>query len=87
MTTRASVIGTQDVGKLIPSETGDPISINRACDAKSLDRILDPKEAAKAVFWMASGDSLVMTGDTVNFNKSIWGAYDGMPVSERALEL
>jgi len=73
--------------KLIEFETGDPHFIDRAAAAKPFGRILDPKEVAKAVLWMASNDSGMMTGTIVNFDQSIWGAYDDAPVPDEALQL
>lgn len=72
--------------KLIESETGDPHFIDRAAAAKPFGRILDPKEVAKAVLWMASEDSGMMTGAIINFDQSIWGAYDDAPTPAEALK-
>ena len=73
--------------KLIESETGDPDFIDRKAATKPFKRILDTKEVAKAVLWMASDDSGMMTGTIVNFDQSIWGAYDDAPSPENALDL
>ena len=73
--------------KLIESETGDPNFIDRKAATKPFKRILDPKEVAKAVLWMASDDSGMMTGTIVNFDQTIWGAYDDAPSPENALDL
>lgn len=72
--------------KLVEHETGDPDFIDRAAAAKPFGRILDPKEVAKAVLWMDCEDSGMMTGAIVNFDQSIWGAYDDAPVPEEALK-
>lgn len=72
--------------ELLEQETGDPHFIDRAAAGKPFGRILDPKEVAKAVLWMASEDSGMMTGAIVNFDQSIWGAYDDAPVPEEALK-
>lgn len=72
--------------KLVESETGDPDFIDRAAAAKPFGRILDPKEVAKAVLWLASDDSGMMTGAIVNFDQSIWGAFDDAPVPNEALK-
>lgn len=72
--------------KLIASETGDPDFIDRAAAGKPFGRILDPAEVARAVLWMASADSGMMTGAVVNFDQSIWGAYDDAPVPAEALK-
>jgi NAD(P)-dependent dehydrogenase (short-subunit alcohol dehydrogenase family) len=73
--------------KLIESETGDPNFIDRAAAEKPFGRILDPNEVAKAVLWMASDDSGMLTGSIVNFDQSIWGAYDDAPTPSGALTL
>jgi len=73
--------------KLIESETGDPSFIDRAAAGKPFGRILDPNEVAKAVLWMASNDSGMLTGSIVNFDQSIWGAYDDAPTPSGALTL
>ncbi|WP_417208600.1 SDR family oxidoreductase [Antarctobacter sp.] len=72
--------------KLIESETGDPGFIDRVAAEKPFGRILDPTEVARAVLWMASADSGMMTGAIVNFDQSIWGAYDDAPVPGEALQ-
>ena len=72
--------------KLI-AETGDPDFIDRKAATKPFKRILDTKEVAKAVLWMASDDSGMMTGTIVNFDQTIWGAYDDAPSPENALDL
>lgn len=71
--------------KLIEAETGDPDFIDRAAATKPFGRILDPLEVARAVLWMASDDSGMMTGAIINFDQSIWGAYDDAPVPEAVL--
>lgn len=70
--------------KLIEQETGDATFIDRAAAGKPFGRILDPNEVAKAVLWMASEDSGMMTGAIINFDQSIRGAYDDAPVPAEA---
>ncbi len=72
---------------LVESETGDPGFIDRAAAGKPFGRILDPEEVARAVLWMCSSDAGMMTGATINFDQSIWGAYDDAPVPSVALEI
>lgn len=72
--------------KLIESETGDPGFIDRIASGKPFGRILDPNEVAKAVLWMASKDSGILTGAIINFDQSIWGGYDDAPVPQEALK-
>ncbi len=40
-------------------------------------RFPKPEEVAKAVLWMASEDSGMMTGAVIHFDQSVWGGYDG----------
>lgn len=71
---------------LVLSETGDPHFIDRAAAGKPFGRILDPEEVAKAVLWMASDDSGMMTGAVIHFDQSVWGGYDDAPVPAKRLE-
>ncbi|MCX8997000.1 SDR family oxidoreductase [Rhizobiaceae bacterium BDR2-2] len=71
---------------LVLSETGDPTFIDRAAAAKPFGRILDPKEVARAVLWMASDDSGMMTGAVIPFDQSVYGGYDDAPVPAAKLE-
>lgn len=71
---------------LVLSETGDPDFIDRAAAAKPFGRILDPKEVARAVLWMASEDAGMMTGAVIPFDQSVYGGYDDAPVPGAALE-
>ncbi len=72
--------------KLVLSETGDPTFIDRMAAQKPFGRILDPKEVAKAVLWMASDDSGMMTGSVIPFDQSVYGGYDDAPVPAAKLE-
>ena len=47
--------------------------------AQPFERLLDPKEVAKAVTFLASDDSGMMTGSVVNFDQSVWGGYPFSP--------
>jgi hypothetical protein len=71
---------------LVLSETGDPAFIDRAAAAKPFGRILDPKEVARAVLWMASDDSGMMTGAVIPFDQSVFGGYDDAPTPAAKLE-
>ena len=39
-------------------------------------RLIDPEEVARAVAFLASDDSGLMTGSVVNFDQSVWGAFE-----------
>ncbi|MCY3982902.1 MAG: SDR family oxidoreductase [Roseovarius sp.] len=71
--------------KLIASETGDPDYIDRAAAGKPFGRILDPTEVARAILWMSSSDSGMMTGAVVDFDQSVRGGYDDAPVPAEPL--
>lgn len=72
--------------KLVLSETGDPDFIDRAAATKPFGRILDPKEVARTVLWMASDESGMMTGAVIPFDQSVYGGYDDAPVPASKLE-
>ncbi len=68
------------------AETGDPGALDRAAKELPFGRLLDPVEVAKAVLWMASDDSGMMTGSVIHFDQSVWGGYDGQaPAPAHAL--
>lgn len=71
---------------LVLVETGDPDFIDRAAAQKPFGRILDPKEVARAVLWMASDDCGMMTGAVIPFDQSVHGGYDDAPVPAAKLE-
>ena len=48
-------------------------------------RLVDPDEVARAVAFLASDESGLMTGSVVNFDQSVWGASDAMVVPEHSL--
>lgn len=63
--------------KIQPAESGDPDFIDKQAALLPFGRLLDPDEVAKAVLWMASDDSGMLTGSVVHFDQSVWGGYDG----------
>jgi NAD(P)-dependent dehydrogenase (short-subunit alcohol dehydrogenase family) len=71
---------------LVLSETGDPDFIEKAAAGKPFGRILDPEEVARAVLWMASEDSGMMTGAVIQFDQSVFGGYDDAPVPAEKLK-
>jgi NAD(P)-dependent dehydrogenase (short-subunit alcohol dehydrogenase family) len=48
-------------------------------------RLVDPDEVARALAFLASDESGLMTGSVVNFDQSVWGASDAMVVPEHSL--
>ena len=63
--------------KIQEAESGDPNFIDKQAATLPFGRLLDPAEVAKAVLWMASDDSGMMTGSVIHFDQSVWGGYDG----------
>lgn len=58
-------------------ESGDPDFIDRQAASLPFGRLLDPEEVARAVCFLASDDSGMMTGSVIQFDQSVWGGYDG----------
>jgi len=59
--------------------------LETAAAAQPSGRLIDPTEAARAIAFLASGESGMMTGATVNFDQSVWGAYDDSPQPKEKL--
>jgi NAD(P)-dependent dehydrogenase (short-subunit alcohol dehydrogenase family) len=59
------------------AETGDPDWQAKAEAGLPFGRLLDPDEVARAALWVVSPDSGMMTGSVIQFDQSVWGAYDG----------
>jgi len=72
--------------RLQAEESGDPEFIDKAAVTLPFGRLLDPAEIARAVLWVVSDDSGMMTGSVVQFDQSVWGGYDGQaPAPAEAL--
>lgn len=61
------------------AESGDVDWESKVTSELPFKRLLDPMEVARAVLWMASPDSGMMTGACIQFDQSVWGGYDGRP--------
>ncbi len=73
--------------RLQAQESGDPDFIDKVAATLPFGRLLEPAEVAKAVLFLASEDSGMMTGSVVHFDQSIWGGYDGQaPAPAKKLE-
>lgn len=59
------------------AESGDPDWEKKAVAGLPFGRLLDPEEVARAVLWMSSDDSGMLTGAVIHFDQSVWGGYDG----------
>jgi NAD(P)-dependent dehydrogenase (short-subunit alcohol dehydrogenase family) len=66
----------------------EPDWMEKAAAELPFGRLLAPEEVAKAVAFLASDDSGMMTGSVTQFDQSVWGGYDGGPPKPAApLEL
>lgn len=53
--------------------------LDAAAAAQPFGRLIDPNEVARAVAFLSSAESGLMTGSVVNYDQSIWAAYDSAP--------
>jgi NAD(P)-dependent dehydrogenase (short-subunit alcohol dehydrogenase family) len=53
--------------------------LERAAAGRPLGRLIDPQEVARTVAFLSSAESGLMTGSVVNYDQSVWGAYDDAP--------
>lgn len=53
--------------------------LEKAASEQPFERLLAPQEVAKAVTFLASPDSGMMTGSVINFDQSVWGGYSSAP--------
>lgn len=51
----------------------------RASAEQPFGRLVLPEEVARACAFLASDDAGLMTGAVIQFDQSVWGAYDGAP--------
>jgi NAD(P)-dependent dehydrogenase (short-subunit alcohol dehydrogenase family) len=73
--------------ELQAKETGNPDWMEKAAARLPFGRLIDPDEAARAVNFLVSDDAGLMTGAIVNFDQTIWGAADQMPVPDAPMKL
>ncbi|WP_227320832.1 SDR family oxidoreductase [Acidisoma silvae] len=70
------------------AERGDADWLSKAVDGQPFGRLIDPKEAARAVNFLVSDDAGLMTGAVVNYDQSVWGAAASqMPIPDAPLSL
>lgn len=53
--------------------------LQTAAAAQPHGRLVDPREVARAVAFLCSAESGLMTGSVVEFDQSVWGGYDSAP--------
>jgi NAD(P)-dependent dehydrogenase (short-subunit alcohol dehydrogenase family) len=58
---------------------GNPNWLAEAAAQQPFGRLIDPQEVARAVAFLSSDESGLMTGSVINYDQSIWGAYDAAP--------
>jgi NAD(P)-dependent dehydrogenase (short-subunit alcohol dehydrogenase family) len=58
---------------------GNPNWLAEAAAKQPFGRLVDPLEVARAVAFLSSAESGLMTGSVVNFDQSIWGGYENSP--------
>ena len=63
----------------------DPGWLDEAAAKQPTGRLLDPAEVARAVAFLSTAESGMMTGATINFDQAVWGAYDSTPHPEAPL--
>jgi len=56
----------------------------KAAANQPFGRLVDPAEVARAVAYLSSEESGLMTGATINMDQSIWGAYEDTPHPKKA---
>ncbi|MFS8048198.1 SDR family oxidoreductase [Rhizobium sp. BR 314] len=59
--------------------------LTRAAAEQPFGRLVSPAEVARAVAYLSSEESGLMTGATINLDQSIWGAYEGSPHPQKAM--
>ena len=53
--------------------------LEKAAAAQPNGRLVDPQEVARAVAFLCSAESGLMTGSVMEYDQSVWGGYDGSP--------
>jgi hypothetical protein len=59
---------------------GEPGWLEKAAAQRPFGRLIEPNEVARAVAFLATDEAGLMTGSMVNFDPSVWGAYDSTPI-------
>lgn len=59
---------------------GDPAWLAKGAAARPFGRLLQPEEVARAIAFLASEESGMMTGSLVDFDQTVNGAYDNPAV-------
>ncbi len=59
--------------------------LEQAAASQPNGRLVDPLEVARAVAFLCSAESGLMTGSVIEYDQSVWGGYDGSPHPVAAL--
>jgi len=59
--------------------------LSQAAATQPNGRLVDPQEVARAVAFLCSAESGLMTGSVIEYDQSVWGGYDGSPRPEGPL--
>ena len=62
-----------------------PNWLETAAAKQPTGRLLDPHEVARAVAFLSTDESGMMTGATINFDQAVWGAYGATPQPDAPL--
>jgi NAD(P)-dependent dehydrogenase (short-subunit alcohol dehydrogenase family) len=73
--------------ELQAAERGDPDWEAKAVAGLPFGRLIDPAEAARVVNYIVSDDAGLMTGSVINYDQSVWGAAESMPVPSSAMQV
>jgi NAD(P)-dependent dehydrogenase (short-subunit alcohol dehydrogenase family) len=63
----------------------DPDWLDAAARRQPAGRLIDPAEVARAVAFLASPESGLMTGSVIEYDQSVWGGYDSSPSPDAPL--
>ena len=56
-----------------------PDWLEQAAAKQPFGRLVDPQEVARAVAFLCSDESGLMTGSVIEYDQSVWGGYHGSP--------
>jgi NAD(P)-dependent dehydrogenase (short-subunit alcohol dehydrogenase family) len=59
--------------------------LDEAARQQPFGRLIDPAEVARAVAFLSSDESGLMTGSMIEYDQSVWGGYDEPPRPNAAL--
>jgi NAD(P)-dependent dehydrogenase (short-subunit alcohol dehydrogenase family) len=63
----------------------EPNWLEAAARAQPAGRLIDPAEVARAVAFLATEESGLMTGSVIEYDQSVWGGYDSGPAPKAPL--